>query len=78
MINRSLGGEGEASIESYCRGEGIPILLKIPWDRELASLYARGEPAAEHLPDWRNLFAELGRRILEDERRPADERDRCN
>jgi MinD superfamily P-loop ATPase len=69
VINRSLGGEGEASIESYCRGEGIPILLKIPWDRELASLYARGEPAAEHLPDWRNLFAELGRRILDDERR---------
>ncbi len=78
VINRSLGGEGEASIESYCRGEGIPILLKIPWDRELASLYARGEPVAEHLPDWRNLFAELGRRILEDERRPADERDRCS
>lgn len=78
VINRSLGGGGEASIVSYCRGEGIPILLKIPWDRELASLYARGEPVAEHLPDWRNLFTELGRRILEDERRPADERDRCS
>lgn len=77
VINRSMGGEGEASIESYCHREKIPVLLKMPWDRELASLYARGEPAAEHLPDWGSLFAGLGKQIL-DKRRPADERDRCS
>ncbi len=69
VINRSLGGRGEESIVSYCRNERIPILLKMPWDRELASLYARGEPAAAHLPAWGELFAGLGRQILEDERR---------
>ena len=69
MINRSLGGRGEESIVSYCRNERIPILLKMPWDRELASLYARGELAAAHLPVWGELFAGLGRQILEDERR---------
>lgn len=69
VINRSLGGRGEESIVSYCRNERIPILLKMPWDRELASLYARGELAAAHLPVWGELFAGLGRQILEDERR---------
>ncbi len=59
VINRSLGGEGEAEMESYCRQEGVPILLRMPWDRELASLYARGEPAVAHLPAWRKHFAGL-------------------
>ncbi|NMD42525.1 MAG: P-loop NTPase [Firmicutes bacterium] len=63
VINRSLGGEGENEIEAYCRQEGIPVLLKMPWDRELASLYARGEPAATHLPAWRELFAGLAGQI---------------
>ncbi len=69
IINRSLGGEGEEKIETYCREEGLPILLKMPWDRELAALYARGEPAVTHLPAWRSVFEELGKRVLEDERR---------
>lgn len=69
VINRSMGGEGEDNIDNYCRSEGIPVLLKMPWDRELASLYARGEPAAIHLPAWRDLFAGLGGKILEQEGR---------
>ncbi|NLA27385.1 MAG: P-loop NTPase [Firmicutes bacterium] len=69
VINRSLGGEGEEQIETYCREEEVPIILKMPWDRELAALYARGEPAVTHLDGWRNVFRELGRRILEDEGR---------
>lgn len=77
VINRSLGGRGEDNIESFCSSAGIPILLKMPWDRELASLYARGEPAASHLPAWRDLFAELGRLILDDERGAGDGRDCC-
>lgn len=66
VINRSLGGEGEASIEEYCRREEVPILLKMPWDRELASLYARGETAVEHLPAWRKLFSGLAGQILDE------------
>ncbi len=69
VINRSLGGAGEENIEAYCKREGVPILMKMPWDRGLASLYARGESAAIHLPAWRDRFAGLGRRILENERR---------
>ena len=69
VINRSLGGAGEDNIEAFCRREGVPILLKMPWDRDLASLYARGEAAANHLPAWRERFAGLGRLIMEDERR---------
>ncbi len=68
VLNRALGGTGEERIESFCREKGVPLLLKMPWDRELASLYARGEAAATHLPAWRNTFATLGRQILVSER----------
>ncbi|NLI70181.1 MAG: P-loop NTPase [Firmicutes bacterium] len=69
VINRTFGDESEKKIESYCSQNGVPILLKMPWDKELASLYARGEPVVTHLPAWRDIFVDLGRRILEDERR---------
>ena len=64
IINRSMGGEGEAGVEQYCRRENIPILLRMPWDRELAALYARGEPVVEHLPAWRDIFTGLAGQIL--------------
>jgi MinD superfamily P-loop ATPase len=57
LINRSdLGDDG---VEKYCREKGLAILQRIPWDRELASLYARGEPVVKHLDKWRVRFREL-------------------
>lgn len=64
IINRSIDGVGEAEMERFCRRKNIPILLRMPWDRELASLYARGKPAVEHLPAWRELFTGLAGQIL--------------
>jgi MinD superfamily P-loop ATPase len=57
VINRA--GVGDGRVDSYCRGEGIPILLTIPLDMKIASLYSRGIPLIEGLPEWREHFLEL-------------------
>jgi len=63
VINRSdLGND---RVEEYCHNKGLPILQKIPFDRELAELYAGGEPVVLHRPDWRSRFRELFERIVD-------------
>ena len=71
LINRYDIGDGR--VEEYCRRAGLPVLIKIPFDRELASLYARGEPAALSRDEWRERFHELFARIEED-RKGGDNR----
>lgn len=61
LINRCDLGDNR--VEDYCLENNLPVLLKIPWDIELARLYARGEPAVLHLPVWRDRFRELFGRI---------------
>ncbi len=63
VINRYLENSGNLTIEQYCQQEGLPVLLKIPFDRELASCYARGELAANNFAHWRQVFADLGKRV---------------
>ena len=63
VINRA--GVGDGRVEGYCREEGIPILLAIPLDMEIASLYSRGIPLTEGLPEWRERFLELYDKIEE-------------
>jgi len=46
-------------IEEYCRESKIPVLLKIPFDRDIATLYSKGIPLVESETRWRNAFLEL-------------------
>lgn len=57
VINR--GGVGDSNVEEYCHKEGIPILLRIPLDIEIAKLYSRGITLVEGLPQWRETFLRL-------------------
>ena len=57
VINRV--GVGDKKVESYCYEQGIPVLLKIPLDREIATLYSKGIPLIEGMPEWRNAFLKL-------------------
>jgi MinD superfamily P-loop ATPase len=50
-------------IEEYCRYENIPVLLKIPFDRQLAEAYSRGEPAVRKFPEMKLIFKNLIREI---------------
>ncbi|RLC93190.1 MAG: (4Fe-4S)-binding protein [Chloroflexi bacterium] len=57
VLNRA--GQGDSETEAYCRQEGIPILLRIPLDREIARLYSRGTSLVEGMPEWRVAFLGL-------------------
>ena len=61
VINRS--GIGDDRVERYCDEEGLPIPLKIPFDREIASLYAEGIPLVDAVPAWKERFVALYERI---------------
>ena len=63
VINRD--GIGDDRVEQYCHAEEIPILLKIPFDRAIASQYAVGEPIVDGNPSWRQRFGELYGQIEE-------------
>jgi MinD superfamily P-loop ATPase len=63
VINRE--GVGDNKLEEYCNAEGLPILLRIPLDIEIARLYSRGIPLVEGMPQWQPAFRTLFQDIYE-------------
>lgn len=63
VINRSGGRDLE--VEQYCRVRNIPLLEKLPLDREVAEGYANGIPAALVKPRWQKLFSGIIDKIEE-------------
>jgi len=61
VVNRA--GVGDGKVEDYCAAKNIPLLLNIPLDMRIASLYSRGELLIEGLPEWRQPFRDLFRKI---------------
>lgn len=57
VINRD--GIGDDGVERFCREEGLPILLRIPFDRRIAEGYAAGRPLLETLPEYAERFRAL-------------------
>ena len=64
VINRD--GLGDTGVEDYCRAENVPILLRIPHDRRIAEAYSDGIPLVSVLPEYRDQFLGLYRRIAEE------------
>ncbi len=54
---------GDEGVRSYCKREGIEILLSIPDDRRIAESYARGDIDLSKLPEYREVFDCCYRRI---------------
>jgi len=56
-------GIGDNGVKDYCEKENIPLLLSIPWDRQIAEAYSKGIPAVAVFPDLkerlRSLFQEI-------------------
>ncbi|HAH30861.1 MAG TPA: (4Fe-4S)-binding protein [Elusimicrobia bacterium] len=50
VINRYDLGNGE--MEAWCAQKGIKILLKIPFDREIAAAYSRGKTILDVRPEY--------------------------
>jgi MinD superfamily P-loop ATPase len=57
IVNRV--GLGTDEVEQYCHREEIPIMLRIPLDRDIATHYSRGIALVEGMPRWRQEFLRL-------------------
>jgi MinD superfamily P-loop ATPase len=62
IINRA--GQGDEIIEDYCRENNIPVLLKIPFKREIAVGYSNSIPLCDVLPEYKDKLAEVHERIV--------------
>jgi MinD superfamily P-loop ATPase len=64
VVNRA--GSGDDRVHVFCRRENVPLLAEIPDDRRIAEAYSRGELVVEALPEYRDLFAALARKLLQE------------
>ncbi len=57
VINRcDIGDDG---VERYARDNGIPVLMRIPFDREIAERYSRGLIAVDASREYAEKFRDL-------------------
>ncbi|MDD5504769.1 MAG: ATP-binding protein [Candidatus Omnitrophica bacterium] len=61
IINRADLGDKET--ERYCEKEKIEILMKIPFNKEIALAYSRGEAVVNVLPEYKTKFKDLFQKI---------------
>jgi MinD superfamily P-loop ATPase len=61
VINRADLGNNKT--EEYCKQENIPVLMRIPFKREIAVVYSKGEPMVKAFPEYKKDFQDLFNRI---------------
>ncbi len=68
---------GDEKVDIYCRDNNIPILMRIPFDREIAFLYSQGLPFVKEKKEYRKAFQDMFSRIVtivnEKDKRGANE-----
>lgn len=57
VINRN--GIGDEGVEHYCRSHDIPVLMRIPDNRDIAVYYSKGIPFIDKIDGWRGKFLDL-------------------
>jgi MinD superfamily P-loop ATPase len=57
VINRS--DIGDRKVEDYCRDQDIPILLSIPFERDIAELYSKGIPLVLARKEYGQKFKQI-------------------
>ena len=72
VINRN--GIGNDGVELYCRKENIPILSRIPFQREIAVCYSEGKTLIDTVDGMTEIFNELYENIC----RVKNETDTCS
>ncbi len=62
IVNRSDIGDG--AVDSYCETKKIPVLMRIPFDKEIAYLYSNGIPFVTekkgYRPQFQDMFSAIG------------------
>jgi MinD superfamily P-loop ATPase len=57
IINRA--DIGNRKVKDYCQQENIPVLMTIPFDRDIAVAYSEGKAIIETQPEYKQKFIEL-------------------
>jgi len=63
LINRA--DVGDRKVDEYCKDEKIPILMRIPMDRDIAMAYSKGISIIEAKPAYKKDFLKLYEKIEE-------------
>ncbi len=61
VINRADLGNNKT--EQYCRSENIPVLMRIPFRKDIAEAYSKGEVIVDVFPEYREKFKMLDAEI---------------
>jgi MinD superfamily P-loop ATPase len=65
VINRD--GIGDEGVAHYCGSEGLPVLMRIPFERSIARGFAQGRTLLEirpaYTPEFQRVALEIGRMI---------------
>ncbi len=66
VINRA--DLGDSKVQEYAKDNNLPILLEIPYSKQIAELYSRGIMMVDELPEWRevfrNLYVDIERQVI--------------
>jgi MinD superfamily P-loop ATPase len=62
VINRS--DLGDDKVKEYANEENIPILMEIPFDRQIAETYSKGKLLVKELPEWKERFIHLYENVV--------------
>jgi MinD superfamily P-loop ATPase len=57
IINRSDLGNDKT--DDFCKKENIPVLMRIPFSKEIAKSYSKGTPIVEAFPEYRERFVKM-------------------
>jgi MinD superfamily P-loop ATPase len=72
VLNRcddnSPDGRYNRLVETYCQEKGLPILLRLPFERAIAEGIARGKPLVEirpeFIPSFKALYIDIASRLV--------------
>ncbi len=67
VINRD--GIGDTGVGEFCAAEGLPVLMRIPFERTIAEGIARGNTLVEIHSEYNSCFRELYAEIVSQVRR---------
>jgi MinD superfamily P-loop ATPase len=63
VINRD--GIGDSQVDQFCTEAGLPVLMRIPLERDIGEAIAQGKPLIEARPEYRERFRDMYARIQE-------------
>lgn len=62
VINRD--GSGDAQVDAFCQAEGIPVLMRVPFARNIAEGIAQGRALTQIHPEYIHRFRQMMEKIV--------------